>query len=303
MTLQHNAAAANLLAETPYVVSADIRLLLMKWATDSSYTLPSIAFFNELRQDFGAEMRRMFSSFVMIEESELRHKISGITGSVRIPTIRMDQVFCGGEYDLHLCRYTDAATGEIVGVTNRPGSPSVPEQIARIAARLGCGRVALADDIIFSGKLLRDVIDDLDDAGITVETVIAGIGIGEGVARLKKDVPDIRCGFEFPNVIDQVCERDFYAGVPLSGRLVAGSDNVGMPYLLPFGDPVKWGSIPQEYAESFSKNCVRRSVELFREIGRVSGRDVLYRDVPRKLIKPESWSEETIPFTHFLEGV
>jgi hypothetical protein len=298
MQPQHAVVADN--AVERYVVSADIRLLLMRWATQRGFTLPSLSFFDGMRADFIADMRGIFPGFVLLSEDELRQRIAGITGAIKVPTIRLDPIYCAGEYDLHLCRYTDKATGEVVGVTNRPGSSPLAEQIAQIAQKLGKGRVALADDVVFSGKLLRDVVIDLGDAGITVETLIVGIGIGEGVERLQKLVPDIRCAFVFDSVVDQVCERDFYAGVPLSGRLMAGEENIGMPYMLPFGDPVKWASIPQASAAWLSRNCVRRSMELFIEIGRVSGRDVLVRDLPRKVASPTMDYGGAYPFAAFL---
>jgi hypothetical protein len=94
---------------------------------------------------------------------------------------------------------------------------------------------------------------------------------------------EVRSVHYFDSVVDEVCERDFYPGVLLSGRTLYGSENVGLPYLLPFGDPVNWASIPEEKKYAFSEFCLNQTIKIFEEIELSSGRPVLCRDLERNI--------------------
>ena len=148
----------------------------------------------------------------------------------------------------------------------------------------GVHEVALVDDVIFSGALLERIINLLSRINIQVPLICAGIGIGEGINRINGTKREIRCVRTYEEVIDEVCERDFYPGVPLSGRLLAGGENIGIPYLLPFGNPESWASIPSQQAANFSKFCLRQTISLFDEIERCSDKQVFCRNLGRKVI-------------------
>lgn len=86
------------------------------------------------------------------------------------------------------------------------------------------------------------------------------------------------------NVIDQICERDFYFGIAGSGISVqTGTKVVKAPYFLPFGNPVERASIPQEYATYFSNSCISRSITLWEEIEKLSKRKILIKDLPEQI--------------------
>jgi hypothetical protein len=89
---------------------------------------------------------------------------------------------------------------------------------------------------------------------------------------------------EFDDLIDQVCERDFYAGVPYSGREHAGADNVGFPYFLPFGKPKDWASVPDKHQKIFSRMCIRTSIDLFEELERLNNVEFKCKDLPRFVV-------------------
>jgi hypothetical protein len=69
--------------------------------------------------------------------------------------------------------------------------------------------------------------------------------------------------------------------VPLSGRLLAGPGNIGVPYLLPFGDPGGWASIPQRHHGHVSRFCLQQTISLFKAIEEASGRTVQCCDLGR----------------------
>ena len=91
----------------------------------------------------------------------------------------------------------------------------------------------------------------------------------------------VHCIEEFDGVSDQVCERDFYPGVPYSGREHFTYDNASFPYVLPFGKPQKWASIPEKEANQFSCICLDNTVALFEEIEKMNDMTICCQSVPR----------------------
>lgn len=298
--MRQNLAANPKATVAPYVVSADVETLVRRWCERVGLTSPAPVFIRDLRSEFHGFMSATFDSYGMIEEEDMRAAMADMIEKYNTPILTLDTLYCSGGLRLEVCRSTDA-TGEVVGVTNRAGAPSIAEQIRHIKNN-GVREVTLVDDVIFSGGLVLDVISHLKQHGIAVKNVCACVGIKEGVDRLESLVDRVDCAYRYDTVIDEVCERDFYPGVPLSGRQLAGSDNMGMPYIYPFGDPVKWASIPVEAAPNFSRLCIGLTIELFREIERLSKRALLYRDVPRKVYTLRD-SDSDIRFVELLEGV
>ena len=47
----------------PYVVSADIRILLQPWADEKGFVLPNSDFFGQIRTGFSSYMRTIFPGF------------------------------------------------------------------------------------------------------------------------------------------------------------------------------------------------------------------------------------------------
>ena len=85
-------------------------------------------------------------------------------------------------------------------------------------------------------------------------------------------------------VIDQICERDFYFGIPCSGISIIKNNQIyKAPYFKPFGNPVERASIPECYEDEFSKSCVNRSILLWEEIERLSKRAVDVKELPERI--------------------
>ena len=83
------------------------------------------------------------------------------------------------------------------------------------------------------------------------------------------------------NVIDQICERDFYFGIAQSGISIKRNNDIyKAPYFLPYGNPNARASIPKEYEIDFSKGCIKRSIMLWEEIERLSNSEIYMKDLP-----------------------
>lgn len=266
-----------------YIVSADIYLLMQEWASKKGFVLPPQSFFDALRDDFCFYMANAYSedfNFVFIAEEEIKTGLADIISKSGLPVISLDGIYYKSEYSLEITRLVDEQ-GKSQGLGHRHGSPSLVQQIKTLK-NSGIREAVLEDDVAATGNLLERIIELLNKMGIHVPKVCLGIGISEAVQRVSTMGCEVSCVCTFEDAVDEVCERDFYPGVPLSGRLLAGSNNVGLPYLLPFGNPKEWASIPKN-VELFSKNCLAQTIYLFREIELVSEKIVRCCDVGRQV--------------------
>ena len=256
----------------PYVVSADICLLLNEWASQNRFILPGPDFIAELRSGFCVFMRNIFPVFEFVPEAELVGGITDLVAQSGLLPVSLDRVYFHSATHLDITRLVDNA-GNDRGLAHRPDTASIIQQFRRLK-EISPKEIVLVDDVVFTGELLERIIHCLSRVDIQVPLVCTGIGIAEGIRRINQSKREVRCVRKFEEVIDEICERDFYPGVPLSGRLLVGDENIGTPYLLPFGNPGKWASIPSRWQATFSKFCIQQTIQLFEEIERRSKKPV-----------------------------
>jgi hypothetical protein len=265
----------------PYVISEDIHLLLSEWAKKRGFKLPSIKFFKQLREEMKEQLERIFGNgnVDMIPVSDLRQGMQRLIKETRLPAVSMDRVYIKTNPAIEVTRVVDDSLNDC-GIAPRFGASPIEEQLLAIKRKYK--EITLVDDVVFSGKVMSNIVQSLEAIGVKVPVVVAGITIGEGVRRLgEKTKARILSVHYYEGVIDEICERDFYPGVPLSGRTLRGRTNMGVPYLLPFGKPAEWASIPKEWEIKFSNFCLRQTVKLWREIEEVSGKEVRNCDIER----------------------
>jgi len=263
----------------PYVVSADIKILLEGWAAERGFTLPDEEFFMALRNRFSCVMKGIFPVFELVSEKELTVGLSDLVAETGLVPVSLDRVYFGGGHQIDITRLVDSS-GKDCGLGNRPGTSPLTSQFEGLR-QFGLKEVVLVDDVIFSGGLIRKIVDWLVGVGIKVPVVCAGVGIGEGIRSTQEYGCSVRCVREYEQVVDEICERDFYPGVPFSGRQLVGNRNIGRPYILPFGDPVGWASVPEGQKQRLSRFCIKQTVQLFEEIERCSGKIVRCSDLGR----------------------
>lgn len=266
----------------PYVVSGDITLILQKWADAKGMALPDSAFFADLRNEFNGYMRTMFPVYEFVPEDELKNGMIQLVNRQAVPTITLDSVYFRPEYaaTLDITRYVDKNLNN-KGLGRRPGFPSLLEQFRKLK-EAGVKKARLVDDVIFTGDQTERVVEVLAKCGIQTTSVCTGIAIREGIEKLANKGIDVDAVRTYDEVIDEVCERDFYPGVPYCGRTLDFTLNKGVPYVLPFGKPSAWASIPEERQEEFSRFCMMQSLKLFGAIEDVSKTRILMSEIDRK---------------------
>ncbi|HOX60528.1 MAG TPA: hypothetical protein PLV72_00795 [Candidatus Magasanikbacteria bacterium] len=263
-----------------YVISEDIYLLLSIWVREKNYTLPPKLFFENIRKEFFVYMQKIFPGLIIVPESSICSGLRSLLLHNKLPTISLERTYFAGDLSFEITRLVDK-NHVACGWGNRTGTLPIEDQL-RALQNSDVSEVVLVDDVIFEGKTLKFIIDLFSSIGIRVISVYAGIGIGE-MKIVHQLVRNVNCVYLFEDVIDEVCERDFFPGVPLSGRLLINTD-YGIPYVYPFGNPIDWASIPLEHGRDFSKFCIHQTIKIFEEIERRSDRPIYCHDLARQII-------------------
>lgn len=281
----------------PYVVSSDVGLLLNRWGEEAGYSVPDAAYLAGMAQDLKSTLGECADgSAVEVEvvgQKEIRDGINTLASKIKIPLVSLDRAYVDGATPniiahLDVSRFVNNEFRDI-GLFPRPGFPPIEKQLRRIAKKHPCP-IALVDDVIFSaGDLVKEdgtgICDQLARLGSPVKLVMAGIGVGEGIEKLRTRGIEVVCVREYPEVIDEVCERDFLACIPMSGRTL--KDGPGQlwsaPYLRPFGNPEKWASIRADRAREFSDFCLSQSIILWSIIEKLSQASIPTEAVPRRI--------------------
>ena len=276
---------------THYVISEDVDLLVSRWCERMKLTVPTPDFYARLRLKMQIFLESIFSKVTFISSREIRQGLLEVVALQRhagLTTVSLERAYLeDGEIDgrIELTRAVDSWGNDVVIPSVRNGTRSKVAQFSSLRGK----NIALIDDVVFSGKTLIGTIAELHRYHANVYSVSAAIGVKSGVDNLRKAVfgvvgqpkeMTIDCLEEFDGLEDQVCERDFYPGIPYSGREhMCGLGSI--PYVLPFGKPEKWASIPVDKTASFSRLCFENTIDLFKEIERLNGIQIPYSLIQR----------------------
>ena len=276
---------------THYVVSEDVDILVTRWCKATGLLSPAKEFYLKPRSRMKSFLRNLFARVTFIKSNEIRvgllrsiarHKKAGLT-VVSLERAYLEDSEVSERIELN--RTVDGSLEDVIVPSARNGTPTRQFQFERLRGK----NIALVDDVVFSGKTLICTISGLHHCHANVHAVTAAVGVKDGVDNLKRatfgviGMPDrltVDCLDEFDDVSDQVCERDFYPGVPYSGRTHFTSDT-SFPYVLPLGRPDKWASIPEKELERFSVLCINNTIAIFEEIERLNKRMIPCSMVPR----------------------
>lgn len=227
------------------------------------------------------------------------HKNAGLT-VVSLERAYLEDNEIGGR--IEITRSVNSDKDEILVHSARHGSPCKHQQFEMFRGK----NIALVDDVVFSGKTIIETVSELNRYNANVHAVTTAIGVKKGIDNLKKaqfgviGMPEhltVHCLEEFDGVSDQVCERDFYPGVPYSGREHCSLRNASFPYIFPFGKTQEWASIPEKEIKEFSQMCMDNTIALFEEIEKLNDIVISCSSVPRPVFGSP---RDNTPFTSFL---
>ena len=211
---------------------------------------------------------------------------------VNIPIVTLDKIYLDPDeqYIFFLDCTRVNGTNEIISRK----SESLDSQIKRITEVLPSKEIILADDVVFSGSVLRSIIKRFSDYGIKVVGIISSICSYEGYEYFNKS---LKYGIKtkvlmLEDVIDQICERDFYFGVAGSGIMISTGDGMyKAPYFKPYGNPYERASIPLEYVDFFSRGCLERSLYLWEDMDNIRDSKTKILELPERIINTKENDE------------
>ena len=211
---------------------------------------------------------------------------------MNIPIVTLDKIYITSDdkniYFLDCTRINE--TNDIVSRKKE----SLDSQIIDISKKVNGNKIILADDVVYSGSVLKNIIERFKKLNIDVVGVVASICKESSYEYFSKNLKyGIRANFIMSDdVIDQICERDFYFGIAGSGIMVKTDNGLyKAPYFRPYGNPNERASIPIENEKEFSKNCLRRSEFLWQEIDRLKGVRTKIFELPEKIINTDEKEE------------
>ena len=211
---------------------------------------------------------------------------------MNIPIVTLDKIYIKPDeeniYFLDCTRVNQ--TNEIVPRTKK----SLDYQINNIVNNLNTNKIILADDVVFSGNVLKNIIRKFNNQGIEVVEIISAISTEEAYEYFKDKLQyGIKCNYIMSNdVIDQICERDFYFGIAGSGIMIRTDNGLyKAPYFKPYGNPNERASIPKEYENYFSKGCLERSIYLWEQIDLLRKENTKIKELPEKIINTKEDEE------------
>lgn len=177
----------------------------------------------------------------------------------------------------------------VVSRTNPNDLYSVQKEILLLADYLKLNNIKeiiLLDDVVFSGNVLKSIIEEFNINDIKVVGIRCSISTIKAFDYFNKTLPfGIKTGFILEeNVIDQICERDFYYGIVQSGISVLKENKVlKAPYFLPFGNPNQRASIPKDKEKEFSIMCLENSKLIWKNIEDNANKYFYNKDLPEKI--------------------
>ena len=211
---------------------------------------------------------------------------------VNIPIVTLDKIFINvDDKDIFFIDCTRInRTNEI---TSRRGE-QLDKQIERLSKVFDKKEIILADDVIFSGSVLKNIISRFNSYGVNVVGVIASITSRDAYSYFNSNLKyGVRANYIMDDsVIDQVCERDFYFGIAGSGIMINTDRGLlKAPYFLPYGNPNERASIPVDDMKEFSYKCLDRSKYLWEEIDKLKQIKTKISELPERIINTNSEDE------------
>lgn len=210
------------------------------------------------------------------------------------PIVSTDPVYANKRLMVNVTRACNHAREKQPGLHPRHGNDPLDHQLHRIAEHLCASsdrvvEITLVDDVIFSSNTLCELYDYALNVHLRIARAVCGILIGTSDrAELKQRNIHIDAAYTFsgahpePEVVDEICERDFFVFAPMTGRTLADTtQNAGFPYIEPFGDARNWASIAPEKVHEVSRALIELNVDLLTQIEEQLGHAIEFAHLQR----------------------
>lgn len=305
-----------------YLVTEDLSKLVTRWCKKRHEPFPDIRFFESIMTSLCDALQRHCFPDEKIKVVHLpQESFADILDRRRSRDaerlnefwVALDDVYADigvqGEDGFHISitRFVDKDDVNLKRGA-RPESPftSIDEQI-KDCAKCWAGSsgrekrpVVLVDDGTFTGGTIIKVLKQLANHGMLVNTIRLGVANPDAInaiAEWKHEETQHSVGFLgclklCPPVFDWVAERDFFPGVPFSGRAVGRmEDGIVSPirashsngpfrksYLSGWGQIQSWAQLTTG-KDAFTRAALELSIQLWEELEKRWGRPILVSDL------------------------
>jgi hypothetical protein len=267
----------------PYVVTDDLSIVCRQFA-EKGLRAPDAEAIRRTSAGAVRALKKVFEQVDVVAADRIEGFLKEKSEEASLPVISLTSTFnskaVAGRLSFSrsyaLTRETEGATLRNAGLHSRHDT-DVPlqDQYKSVIAALGGAReVALADDVLATGGTALKIADLLKEEGIAVRRVIAVVVLDEARRKLSDRGMELVCDSPYSQIIDEVCLRDFVAGMPDGGRnvLMPGGTRACAPYISPFGDAEGWASIPAGCKAAFSRGMLEVSARFWQDMEQINGR-------------------------------
>ena len=276
------------------IISEDLWLIINGFnALDFSFkdhgiSIPSTKIIELLRKDFSKQAQKVYGNVCFISEDEMKGSILNLINNNNSDTIiSLDKVYTNGNVFATLdCTRLEGSKELVSRFTGKPIDSQISLLSKKIKEETKSNKITIVDDIIFSGESLIAIKKLFEQNGIVIKKVLSGLTTNAAMEFFKTlNIESDAAYLMSDTVEDEICERDFYFGIPQSGMTsIINGKIFKKPYFLPFGNPIKRASVPQEFSKNFSTGCLCRSKYFWEETEKNSNGEILIKHLPEKII-------------------
>lgn len=286
-----------------YLITADVYLLLQQWANENNFVLPPQAFFKKMHAAALSTLRSALGKnvkVVSLQAELLAENVAVIIQRMEnVPVVAMDPLLFNiptGSRPLLTFQSTRLSTyksgqWDKLEEGPRPYFPSLKDQAQQIAKSIkkySTNRVIVIDDGCYDGDSLKNCVQLLTKEGLQVVGAVVGVHRKKGLSQVFTCPFQAVHTYKETDLVDWICERDFFPGIPYGGRTILTNGEVATQfelaayYLHNFGLVEKWASIPEDKTLDFSNAMLNISCLIFEEIQKTNQNQlVLTRHIKR----------------------
>ena len=263
--------------KSPFVISEDIRSLSRFCCEELSETFAQYA---SLSLRLSSE-RHIAPNVIMLHEKELTAWLTRNAYYYQSPGC--DPVIKTRAYSENILspfslKVTRVFDKNLIKKNNQIPLKDAPSLLTQIRSLGIHNPHTILDDIIFSGKSCKEIIEIGKGIDVLIAKVRSCVTIGAGLAEIEKLGVDVQSLYHFDKVVGHTSQHNFLPGFPYSGNVVVNEKGEYryVPYLLPWGKPKEWASVREKDVYKFSVDCISTTISLWEEIDS----SIMFFDVP-----------------------
>ncbi len=272
----------------PYVLSQDINYLLSSWAKKTKLAIPAIG---QYQGEITRKLQDIFPKVDVISEPELQNsarRTLEFCKENKLACLSLDRAYMPAVDSQNLTFYIDSSR-QVDNLLNSKGlgtrssqNSELQKQFYDISNIIGDTEVVIFDDVAFGGDTVLQLAELAKNAGIKIARLDFGIATSEALEKIGIAGYKSKSYRTYSDLIDEVCERDYFIGSPLSGRTLQTTEGTkGIPYLEPFGKPDEWGSIPKNESRLFSYFCLTVAREFWSESQQMNKNQIIVNQLDK----------------------